>query len=88
MPISMLDHMCFELSCGHPVVLGRLAAAKNWACEGCKAKWKDSSAVLMEHGVIRPHREARRDKSRNLNRWRLNSVSWTRSTGIRICRRR
>jgi hypothetical protein len=33
--ISMLDQMLFELSCGHTVVLGRLAHSKTWTCETC-----------------------------------------------------
>jgi hypothetical protein len=36
MPVSMLDQMLFNLSCGHQVVLGRLADAKNWTCEQCQ----------------------------------------------------
>ena len=36
MTISMLDQFLFDLSCGHPVVLGRLADAKNWTCEQCQ----------------------------------------------------
>jgi hypothetical protein len=36
MPISKLDQILFDLSCGHQVVLGRLADAKNWTCESCK----------------------------------------------------
>jgi hypothetical protein len=35
MTISMLDQMMFNLSCGHEVVLGRMANMESWACEAC-----------------------------------------------------
>jgi hypothetical protein len=41
--ISMLDQVLFELSCGHTVVLGRLARSKTWTCERC-SKSTDLSA--------------------------------------------
>jgi transcription elongation factor Elf1 len=41
--ISMLDQTLFELSCGHTVVLGRLAHSKTWTCETC-GKSTDLSA--------------------------------------------
>jgi ribosomal protein L37AE/L43A len=35
MPTSMLDQKIFNLSCGHHVVLGRLANKNLWTCEHC-----------------------------------------------------
>lgn len=38
MTISMLDQKLFNLSCGHTVVLGRLAKQGLWTCETCGGK--------------------------------------------------
>jgi hypothetical protein len=35
MVISMFDQFLFPLSCGHEVVLGRLANTQTWVCESC-----------------------------------------------------
>ena len=35
MAISMLDQMLFRLTCGHDVVLGRMANLTKWICEEC-----------------------------------------------------
>ena len=52
MTTSMLDQMKFNLSCGHEVVLGRLAKLESWACEAC-GKTTDLTAEPFKSRLAR-----------------------------------
>jgi hypothetical protein len=52
MTTSMLDQMTFDLSCGHEVVLGRLAKLESWACEAC-GKTTDLTAEPFKSRLAR-----------------------------------
>ena len=58
MALSMFDQILFDLTCGHSVVLGRLAAANTWTCGEC-GKITDLNAEPFRTELARDRDSAR-----------------------------